>query len=201
MLLTRKREASEERQVKLVAYTIILYISSLFVPFVVIASFQSMAYTSKTHWFFSTPFTAYLVFMSGMVFIATVFTFYLIFKQKWKGSVYKWIIASLVLLSIPFFILSMTNYYYLDNRGIHYNFITGFQEKEFRWENVEILHKVYRNHQGSTSYYQFQFKMKDGKVITIPFNDKLSENQYRIEEIVKKYDIVMKDNFENPIGD
>lgn len=199
MILVRKREASDENKVKLVAYTIILYISSLFVPFVVIASYQSMAYTSRSQWFFTTPFTAYLVFMVGMLFIAIVFTFYLIFRQKWEGRVLTGIMVCFVLLSIPSFIFSMTNYYYLDDKGIHYNFITGLQEKEYQWENVETLHKVYRNHQGSTGYYQFKFEMKDGKVITIPFNDKLSENQYRIEEKVKKHNIAVKDNFDNPL--
>lgn len=201
LILVRNREASDDNKVKLVAYTIILYISSLFVPFVVITTYQSMVYTTRSQWFFTTPFTAYIVFMAGMLLIAVIFTFYLIFRQKWEGKVLKWIMTGLILLSIPSFIFSMTNYYYLDDKGIHYNFITGLQEKDYLWENVEKLHKVYRNRQGSTGYYQFKFEMKDGKMITIPFNDKLSENQYRIEEMVKKYNISLKDNFDNPIVD
>jgi hypothetical protein len=201
LFLVKKRESADENQVKLVAYTIMLYISSLFVPFVVIAGYQSMAFTSKSQWFFTTPLSAYLVFMAGMIFIAAVFTVFLIFRQKWKGRVFRWIIICFVLLSIPSFILSMTNYYYFDDKGIHYNFITGLQEKEYQWENVDTLHKVYRNHRGSTGYYQFKFEMKDGKMVTIPFNDKLSENQYRIEEKMQKHNIETKDNFDHPIVD
>lgn len=201
MILARKRESSEENQVKLVAYTIILYVSSLFVPFVVIASYQSMVYTSRSQWFFTTPFTAYITFMAGMLFMAVVFTFYLILRQKWEGRFLKWMISGLIIITIPVFILSLTNYYFLDDKGIHYNTITSLKEQEYRWENVSTLHIVYRNHQGTTGYYQFKFEMKNGEEITIPFNDKLSENQFRIDDKVKAHKIEVKDNFDNPIVD
>jgi hypothetical protein len=198
-LFRKREESSEETQVKLVAYTIILYISSLFVPFVVVATYQSMFQMSRSQWFFTTPFTSYIGFMIGMLYIAVVLTVYLILRQKSEAMKLKWITPILVLLSIPIFVLSLLNYYYIDEAGIHYNSVTSIKEEHYKWEDVATLHEVYRNHQGTTGYYQFKFEMKDGQIITIPYDDKLRENSRRIEEKVKEFSIVVKDNYKNPI--
>ncbi|OLS39916.1 hypothetical protein [Bacillus sp. MRMR6] len=200
-LFRKKDESSEETQVKIVAYTIILYISSLFVPFVVVATYQSMFLMSRSQWFFTTPFTSYIGFMIGMLYIAVVLTVYLILRQKTEAKKLKWITVVLVLLSIPVFVFSLVNYYYLDEKGIHYNSLTSIKEEHFGWEDVTTLHQVYRNHQGTTGYYQVKFEMKDGRMITIPYDDKLRENSRRIEEKVNEYNIVVKDNYENPVID
>jgi len=201
LFLLRRRASDEENSVKLVAYTIILFISSIFVPFVIVSSYQSMVYFSRSYWFFSTPSSAYITFMGGMIFIAVILTIYLIFRQKWEGKKLKWITAILILASIPAFILSLTNYYYLDNDGIHYNGLTGLKEKEYRWSKMDMVHIIYKNHQGTTIIFQYKFEMADGNKITLPFNDKLSENKFRIEEIIKEYKIPVKDNFNKPIVD
>nr|WP_263326213.1 hypothetical protein [Neobacillus sp. Marseille-Q6967] len=201
MLIARKRESSDENIVKLVAYTIILYVSSLFVPFVVVASFQSMMYVSRSQWFFETPLSAYIGFMVGMLIIALTLTLYLIFRLRSNKRILKVIVGSLILLTIPVFIFTSTSYYYLDDKGIHYNNLTSLKEKEYKWEDVDTFHKVYRNHQGTTGYYQFKFEMVNGEMVTIPFSDKVRENQSKIEEVVNKFKIKVKDNFDNPITD
>jgi len=201
LLLLRRKASEEENSVKLVAYTIILFISSIFVPFVIVASYQSMVYFSRSYWFFSTPFSAYIIFMGGMVFIAVILTIYLIFRQKWEGKKLKWITAFLILASIPAFILSLTNYYYMDDDGIHYNGLTSLEEKEYQWNEMARIHIVYKNHQGTIGLFQYKFEMADGSKITLPFDDKLSEHKFRIEEKIKEYEIPVKDNFKNPIVD
>ncbi|ETI68202.1 hypothetical protein [Neobacillus vireti] len=201
MLLLKRREASEDHHVKLVAYTIILYISSLFVPFVVVASFQSLVYYSRSHWFFSTPFSAYITFMCGMLFIAVIFTVYLIFRERFEGRTFKWVIAVLLIVSIPAFVQSLTNYYYLDEDGIHYNALTSFKEKEYKWDEITKVQVVYRNHQGTTSLYQYKFEDRDGGVVTLPFNDYLSDHKWQIEGKIEENNIPVKDNFKNPIVD
>ncbi|GHI00953.1 hypothetical protein [Neobacillus kokaensis] len=201
MIYIRKKESAEENSVKLVAYTIILYISSFFVPFVIVASFQSVVYYSRSQWFFATPFSAYITFMAGMFYIAIVFTFFLIFRQKWEGGKFKSIISLLLLISIPVFYLSLTNYYYVDDKGVHYNSLISISEEEYKWENVNTVHIIYRNHQGIVSNFQYKFQMMDGETITLPYDDKFSENIRRIEEKIQQYHIVVKDNFKNPIVD
>ncbi|MFZ7946578.1 hypothetical protein [Neobacillus sp. 19] len=201
MIFVKRKEADDEHSVKLVAYTIILYISSIFVPFVLVASYQSMVYFSRSYWFFSTPFSAYITFMFGMIVIAVILTAYLIFRQRWEGKRLKWITGILILSTFPAFILSLTNYYYLDDDGIHYNGLTGLEENEYKWDEMAKVHIVYRNQQGTTSLYQYKFVMADGSELTIPFNDKLSENKYKVEAKIKENNISVKDNFKNPIVD
>jgi hypothetical protein len=197
----KRNEYKEENTVKLVAYTIILYISSAFIPFVIVASFQSMVYYSRSQWFFSTPFSAYISFMFGMLYIAVLLTIYLILRQKWEGTAFKLTIGLLALVSIPVFVLSLTNYYYIDDEGIHYNQLTGFQEAEYKWEELDAVNVIYRNHQGTTSYYQYKFELKDGSTVTLPYNDKFAENRRRINAKIEQYQIKLKDNFDNPIID
>jgi FlaA1/EpsC-like NDP-sugar epimerase len=199
----KKKETydSGEKHVKLAAYTIILYISSLFVPFVVVASYQSMVYYSKAQWYFTTPFSAYLAFMIAMLFIAIVLTVYLIFREKWKSSVIKAVFILMFIISISTFFLSLTNYYYVDENGIHYNGLYNLKQVDYQWDHVAALHIVYRNHEGTTSYYQYKFEMKNGSEVTLPFDDKLESNRLRIQQVVDTYKIPVKDNFKNPIVD
>lgn len=201
MILVKRKEPTEESHVKLVAYTIILYISSLFVPFVVVASYQSIFYFSRSQWFFSTPFSAYITFMCAMIYIAVVLTVYLILRQRWEGRTFNWITGILVLASLPAFFLSLTNYYFLDDRGIHYNTLTGLNETEYKWKNISKVNIIYRNDQGTTGLYQYKFEMDDGSIVTLPFNDKMAEHHWRVDEIIKVNKIPVKDNFKNPIVD
>jgi hypothetical protein len=191
----------EQSQAKLVAYTIILYICSFIAPFVLVSTYQSMVYFSRTYWFFSTPFSAYITFMSGMLYIAVIITLYLIFRQKWEGAKLKWSTGFLLLFGIPALICSLTNYYYLDDVGIHYNALNGIEEKEYSWEKIDKVHIVYRNHSGTTGLYQYKFEMLDGTLVTIPYNDKLAEHKFKIEEIIINNKITVVDNFKNPIID
>lgn len=200
-VLLKRNSSTDENSVKLAAYTIILYISSLFVPFVVVASYQSLVYYSRSQWLFATPFSAYITFMAGMLYAALVLTVYLIFRQRWEGPKFKWTTVFLLIISIPAFILSLTTYYYIDEKGIHNNSLTSLTEEEYGWEEIAKVKIVYRNHQGTTQYYQYQFEKKDGSVITIPYDVKFRENIRRIEDKINKYNILVTDNFKNPIVD
>lgn len=201
LLSIKRSESTEEKHVILVAYTIILYICSIFVPFIAVPSYQSMVYYSRSQWFFSTPFSAYITFMGGMIYIAVILTLYLIFRQRWEGIWFKVVLGAMILASIPAFISSLTNYYYLDNEGIHYNTMKSLKEKEYRWDRISKVHILYRNHQGTTSFYQYRFEMPDGSEITIPSNDKLVEHKWRVENKIKENKIPTTDNFKDPIVD
>lgn len=205
MLLLKKRESSGEGHIKLIAYTIILYVSSLFAPLVIVASYQSLVYYSSKQWFFTTPFSAYATFGIGMLFMAVVLTLYLIFRDRLNTTVVTRTTLILLLLSIPIFYLSLTNYYYLDSKGIHYNDLFDLKEREYKWTNVSKVHIVYRNHAGTTSFYQYKFEMKNGSDIAIPIDEKLmynnQENKRRIESVIKTNKIPVIDHYNNPIVD
>lgn len=205
MFLIKKRVSSDDGHIKLIAYTIILYISSLFAPLVIVASYQSLIYYSKKQWFFATPFSAYATFGGSMIFIAIVLTIYLIFRDRWSRTILTRATWVLILLTIPAFFLSLTNYYYFDQKGIHYNGLIELQQRDYKWSNVTKVHMLYRNHQGTTGFYQYKFDMNDGKTITIPIDGKIlnnyQENKRRIEGAIKENNIPLTDNFKNPISD
>lgn len=40
----------------------------------------------------------------------------------------------LLICSIPFFVLGVSNYYYLDDKGIHMNDLMSLEETDYRWD-------------------------------------------------------------------
>lgn len=97
-----------------------------------------------------------------------------------------WSTVIIILLTIPLFYLSLTNYYYLDEEGIHYNSLTSLKEKEYKWDELKKVHVVYRNHQGTTGLLEYMFEGVDGSIITIPYNDKLAEHKWRVEDKIEE---------------
>jgi hypothetical protein len=75
---------SEKITYRLYGIIFILFLSSLFMPFVFIFWLQDLLYHSKSHWVFIAPSTAYISFFIGMILIPTTLTIHLILNSKLK---------------------------------------------------------------------------------------------------------------------
>ena len=193
---------SDERKVQLVALTIILYISSLFVPFVMVASIHSMFYENhQKYWFFETPPSAYLAFMAGMVLAAVIFTIYLVSAFKWVDSKKGVSILSLLIFCVPIFIGAVDNYYYATDSGIVYNKLVGIGETEYKWSEMKDAKLVYRHSNGSIKLDGYTFVTKTGEEITLAYSSKLAGIQWRISGKIEQYKMNVTDNYDDPIMD
>jgi len=199
LIITR---TSDERKVQLVALTIILYISSLFVPFVMVASIHSMFYENhQKYWFFETPPSAYLAFMAGMVLAAVIFTIYLVSAFKWVDSKKGVSILSLLIFCVPIFIGAVDNYYYATDSGIVYNKLVGIGETEYKWSEMKDAKLVYRHSNGSIKLDGYTFVTKTGEEITLAYSSKLAGIQWRISGKIEQYKMNVTDNYDDPIMD
>lgn len=169
---------SEKAHQYVFVIAIILFISSLFMPLVFVFFIQETLYHSKLHWFYEAPTSAYVTFGIGMVWIAIVLFGYLFVKWKYDPRFSKSITGLLLCISIPFFIFGVDNYHYLNDEGLHFNYLyTLNRVTTYEWKDFKEVKEIYEKSSGTVYLKEYAFITKGNKVETLPFNIKLKENQ------------------------
>ncbi|OCA90765.1 hypothetical protein A8F94_02490 [Bacillus sp. FJAT-27225] len=192
--------AAEDKNVKMVAYTIILFISSLFAPFVIVASIQSLFFYKRDYWFFETPAPAYLIFMAGMFLAALAMAAYIFANWKWEHKNLPHLLAVGILLCIPFLAAGIDHYYYADEKGVYLNEAAGIGVKDYQWTEFKAVKKVYvKSIQGQVSLDRYTFTTVDGKKVELRNTKKFYEAKPRIDGVIEDLGLKVKDNFDNPI--
>ncbi|MBT2636954.1 hypothetical protein [Bacillus sp. ISL-39] len=174
---------------------IILIISSLFMPLVFVYFIQDYLYLSADKWFYDTPPSAYILFMIGMLWISVTLFLYLFLDWKfdWKGV--KWISFLLMLGCIPFFMFGVSNYYYLDDKGMHFNEHTTFNTiNSYYWEDMMEAKEIFVKNNGVTVVDHLNLVTKSGEVIELPYNSKVRNNRYKIMEKLQENNITLTNN-------
>jgi uncharacterized membrane protein len=133
----------EKRASGLFAIVLILFFSSFFMPFVMIFLLQDFLYHSSSHWLFIAPGSAFLTFFIAMITIPIILAIYLHAKTKSDEKWIRWVTCLIILSTIPFFLLSISNYYYFDDKGIHYNYLMSLGETDYQWENMMELKEIW----------------------------------------------------------
>ncbi|MBT2642414.1 hypothetical protein J7I80_09260 [Bacillus sp. ISL-41] len=174
---------------------IILIISSLFMPLVFVYYIQDYLYLSADKWFYDTPSSAYVIFMIGMLWIAITLLVHLFLKWKfdWKGV--KWFTLFIMLGSIPFFMFGVSNYYYLDNQGIHFNHHKTYKTiNSYYWEDLEEAKEIFVKSNGVTVVDHLNLVTKEGDVIELPYSSKVKNNRFKIMEKLQEYNVPLTNN-------
>lgn len=164
-------------------------------PLILIFLIQDFLFFSNSHWLFIAPFSAYILFGLGMMWIALSITFLLIIKSKFEFKFFRLISFLLVSISIPFFILGSFNYYYIDNEGIHYNQIKSLNVTFYPWSELKELKEVYSTQNGRTNLTEYIFVTKDDSMITLPFESELVRNEERILKKLKESGVKVTNNY------
>ena len=173
----------------------IIMISSLFMPLVFVYFIQDYLYLSADKWFYVTPPSAYVIFMIGMLWIAVTLLLHLFLKWKfdWKGI--NWVSLLLVLGSIPFFMFGVSNYYYLDDRGMHFNEHKTFNTIDsYYWNNIKEAKEVFVKSNGVTVIDHLTLITESGEVIELPYNTKVQNNKFKIMEKLQENNIPLTNN-------
>ena len=186
---------TEDSSKILLVSAIILLMSSFFLPLVLVYLIQDFLYLSNTQWFYDTPASAYVIFMIGMIWIPVLMFLHLFIEWKYEFRFLKWVTLSLMSLSIPFFMFGVSNYYYLDGEGLHFNDLETFNTiTSYKWEDIEEANEVYTKSNGVTVMDHYRFITKDGEVIDLSYNNKVSSNKFRILEKLKEHDVKVTNN-------
>ncbi|WP_423410157.1 hypothetical protein AABM38_09580 [Heyndrickxia sp. MSNUG] len=186
---------SESTSKILFVSAIIMLISSLFMPFVLVFIIQDYLYLSSEKWFYDTPATAYVLFIIGMLWIPIMMLIHLFIQWKFELRCYKWITILLMTLSIPFFMFGISNYYYLDDKGIHFNDVKTFNTiTSYEWADFKNAKEVYTKSNNVTVMDHYEFETKKGEIIDLPSNHKVSSYKLRILEKLEEHGIEITNN-------
>lgn len=186
---------SENKRRIIFVSAVIILLSSLFMPFVLVFIIQDYLYLSSEKWFYDTPASAYTLVIIGMVWISIVLLLHLFIQNKFELRYYKWITIVLLGLSIPFFMFGVSNYYYLDIKGIHINDVKTFNNiNSYEWEDFKSAKEVYKKSNNVSVLDHYEFETKEGEVITLPANHKVSSARHGILAKLKDSGIEMTSN-------
>lgn len=190
--------ASERRPVFMIVWAIILFVSSLFMPFVIVYLIHNSFFQSRDQWLFETPGSGYVTFMIGMVLIPIIMITHVIIQSKYNLKFMRWISLALISLSIPFFLLGSTHYYYIDNEGLHYNELKTFKKVDtYDWGSFKEVKQVYAEREEDSSIFMdhYEFITADGKLITIPYKASLRNVEGHILDKLKENNIKVTNNY------
>ncbi len=186
---------SENTSNIILVLAIILIISSLFMPLVFVYFIQDYLYLTKDKWFYVTPPSAYILFMVGMLWLAATLLLYLFvqWKFEWKG--FTWLTILLMFGCIPFFMFSISNYYYLNDEGLHFNEAKSFNEiHSYGWKDIKEAKEIFVKTKGVTVSDHYMFTTSDGNVIELPNSSKVVFNKQRIMEKLEENNIPLTNN-------
>ncbi|MFD1020689.1 hypothetical protein [Thalassobacillus hwangdonensis] len=184
----------ERRRQILLTIAIILFISSLLIPFVVVFLLQDLFFTDRSQWFFITPTTAYITFMAGMMWPAIVIFIHLLIQTKYNFKSYKWVSIALIPLSIPVLLFGLTNYYYFDDQGINYNHLTTTNQMTYEWDGFKEVEKIYSKEDGTTTLVEYRFLTKKDEEIFVPVNMDFRNYQSRILKYLEENKVKVIDS-------
>ncbi|MEH7884344.1 hypothetical protein V7654_08455 [Bacillus sp. JJ1609] len=179
----------------LLVSALILLISSLFMPFVLVFFIQDYLYLSSEKWFYDTPASAYVIFIIGMLWIPIMILIHMFSQWKFELRYFKWITLLLMTLSIPFFMFGISNYYYLDDKGIHFNDVKTFNTiTSYEWEDIKNAKEVYTKSNNVTVMDHYEFETKKSEIINLASNHKVSSYKFRIYEKLEEHGVVITNN-------
>ena len=179
----------------LLVSAIILLISSLFMPLVLVFIIQDYLYLSSSKWFYEAPASAYVVFMIGIQWIALMIMLHIFIQWRFDFKMFKWITMLLMTLSIPCFMFAISNYYYLDDNGIHFNELDTFNTiTSYQWADFKEAREVYSKSNGVTGLDHFELITTDGEVIELKTSQKMTGAKHRMLEKLNENGVSVTNN-------
>jgi hypothetical protein len=186
---------SETKRRVIFVSAVIILLSSLFMPFVLVFIIQDYLYLTSEKWFYDTPASAYTLVIIGMVWISIVLLLHLFIQNKFELHYLKWITILLLSVSIPFFMYGVSNYYYLDDKGIHINYMKTFNTiTSYEWEDIKSAMEVYKKSNNVSVLDHYEFETQEGEIITLPANHKVNSARPSIIVKLKESGVEMTSN-------
>ncbi|WP_059172498.1 hypothetical protein [Bacillus sp. FJAT-27445] len=188
---------TEKSPAVMVVWAIILLISSFFMPFIIVFLIHNSFFQNREQWLFVAPGQGYITFMAGMVWIALVMFMHLFIQYRYELKFMKWITLVLLLFSIPVFMVGATNYYYFDDKGLHYNELKSFNHTDtYEWNSFKEVKQVHAVRTGDNAKYleSYEFITTSNKHFVVPYED-FRGIESRVLEKLEKNQVKVTDNY------
>ncbi|MCE7792953.1 hypothetical protein K8O68_11050 [Salipaludibacillus sp. CUR1] len=200
MKLPSIREADNHELGKVVIVTSVLMIISAFIlPIVFVMLLQDIFFFSRSHWIFSTPASAYIIFGAGMLWVPLVLIAFLSIKvwveKREKTIRFVWVYGLSLMLCLPLFALGVSNYYYMDDQGIYYNDLASFSESGFLWDDITTVKRTYTSPDNSSvaAVEAYTFITKTGEEVEIPYHSRDTELRQIVNRVINEYNFEVID--------
>ncbi|MBU9711220.1 hypothetical protein [Evansella tamaricis] len=175
----------------IIVTSIVMILSAFFLPVVFLMVLQDIFFFSRSHWYFAAPPSAYFMFGAGMLWIPIILITFLSVKvwMENRDRVISnvWVYGLLLILSFPIFALSISNYYYFDDEGIHYSELFSFSEAEHSWDDIEKVIRVTNSEGGVSSVEEYIFILESGEELDVPFDTTKHEVRQIISRVIREY--------------
>ncbi|PYZ95158.1 hypothetical protein CR194_06490 [Salipaludibacillus keqinensis] len=180
----------DDLQKGLIVISIIVTVSAIFLPIIIIYILQDVFYFSRDYWFRTTPTSAYVIFIGGMLMIPVASVLYMIIKyvmdKKNMTIRIGWIFVIISLAVIPMSALGVMNYYYLDDNGVHYNHTLQTSETSYLWEEI-IQIQPYSDEDNNQYFSHFTLTTQDGRQVDMPASHEFLQYRQIVFQIVEDH--------------
>ncbi|WP_246942011.1 hypothetical protein [Bacillus pinisoli] len=176
----------------LIMTSIILVLSCLIVPFVAIYTYQDIFINNVPAWFFTTPKYNYFIFAGALTWFSILIILFVIYRNHVMMSDKKLRILPFLLLAIPgciVIVLSLNNYFYLNDEGIHTRSMADFSVKTYKWEDVTEAKQLQIIRDGVMFEGDMVFTFKDGESFNLPVTKEVQLNKRRIYTALREFNI------------
>ncbi|WP_217588899.1 hypothetical protein [Lentibacillus saliphilus] len=170
-----------------IAVTIILALSSLFMPFIVLPLIQDTVFHSIPFWFFMAPVSSYFI-TGGLFLYAALIAGVMAYVQFHIGGKKLQKTAAIIVALLPFWIggyLVIHQYVYFNDQGIYKNEFFSLDETEYTWDTVdEAVYYMY-NDKGTMRVDSLELVYGDGSVLTFDYNRDISSHRGAIQRTLQ----------------
>lgn len=187
------RKSSDSVQFQ-VALIIIFFISSIFVPFIILYPIQEVLYRPADFWFFEAPLSTYLILCVAMILLSVVMLVNVLVQTANKRAIlFRRVIVTLsFVLAVGVLFLCINNYQYMNAKGIYQNKFFGFKEDFTSWEEVVKAEQTHLKKNSITKADKLIFTLKDGAIIELQITGKLSQNKTLIRESLRNNEVILE---------
>lgn len=89
----------------------------------------------------------------------------------------------------------MSNYYYLDDKGMHFNDHKTFNTIDsYYWNDIKEAKEIFVKSNGVTVLDHLTLITKSGEVVELPYNTKVQNNKFKIMEKLQENNVTLTNN-------
>ncbi|MBM7703252.1 hypothetical protein [Metabacillus iocasae] len=177
-----------------VVFICILFLSSIFFPFVLVYPLQEWIMSNDTYWFFQPRMYSSIVFIGSICALCVIWGGLLIYVTKvthrsrliMGSGIISCFLALLIAISACFY------YEHMSNEGICINPLTSFDERCYLWDEVTDAKSILNPSDQETKEIALVFSFKDGTEWEFPLNHELMGSKSRITTMLKEQNIEVK---------
>lgn len=187
----KKNMDSIQFQVTLI---IITFLSSFFIPFIILYPIQEVLFQPKNIWFFEAAMSTYFIFISAILFVSLVLLVNILSNPTTKTMLLIRRIGLIVSLIISCIVigLCLNTYNYMNSNGIYNNKFFSLSEEFTSWEEITDAKQIYVKKDNITTADRFEFTLSDGSKMEVKLTNKLRKNKTLVRQILKSNNVIIE---------